>query len=114
LIEHGADVDSRDWHGETPLITASGHGRFEVARLLIDHGANVKAQTRHCCTALHHAASYADFEMARLLLEHGATVGARDDDGETPGQIARRMGHHKVAELLSGFEEHGRVTLESL
>ena len=112
LIERGADVDSRDWDGCTPLISASGHGCLEVARLLLDHGADVNAQMRNHDTALHFASFTADFEMVRLLLERGANVDVRDANGQTPRQVAQRLGHRRVAELLLGFEERGQVTVE--
>ncbi|KAF8496224.1 hypothetical protein F5888DRAFT_1946627, partial [Russula emetica] len=40
LIERGADPNTRDWNGVTPLHRASQSGRIEVVRLLIEHGAN--------------------------------------------------------------------------
>jgi ankyrin repeat protein len=38
-----------------------------------------------------------------LLLEHGADVNARDEDGNTPSQLASRDGHPEIVELLSEY-----------
>ncbi len=110
LIERGADMDARDRGGWTPLITASQYGQLEVARLLLDQGADVNAKTRNHSTALHGASSRGNFEMVRLLLERrgGANVDGRNAHGQTPRQLATQLGRRRVAELLSGFEEHGQ------
>jgi len=41
LIEAGADVNSRDGGGRTPLYTAIHYKHFELALLLIDHDADI-------------------------------------------------------------------------
>lgn len=47
--------------------------------------------------------------MVRLLLERGANADVRDANGRTPRQIAIQAGYRRIAELLSGFGEHGQV-----
>ena len=44
LVEHGADVEARDWSGRTPLHWAAQFGHAEVARFLIGVGAAVDAR----------------------------------------------------------------------
>jgi len=108
LIERGANVDSRDRDGWTPLIMASRYEKREVARLLLDHGADVDAQMRGHYTALFWASYNGDFEMVRLLLERGANADVRDANGQTPRQIAVQAGYHRIVELFSRFGEHGQ------
>ncbi|KAH9027683.1 ankyrin repeat-containing domain protein [Lactarius hengduanensis] len=108
LIERGADVDSRDRNGRSPLITALVHEQFEVAKLLLDHRADVNVGTRNHYTALHVVLYSGHLEIIRLLLERGANVDVPDVDGQTPKQLAIQLGYRKIAEMLSGFEEHGQ------
>ncbi|KAH8980600.1 ankyrin repeat-containing domain protein [Lactarius hatsudake] len=113
LIECGADVDSRDRAGLTPLITALQNGQFEVAQLLLDYGADVNVDTEGHHTALHLALSAARPEFVRLLLERGAKVDVPDVNGQTPRQLAIHLGYRKIAEMFSGFDEHGKgVTVQ--
>jgi ankyrin repeat protein len=41
LIENGADVDSKDSHGRTPLSYAAWSGHEAVVKLLLEKGADV-------------------------------------------------------------------------
>lgn len=40
LLEKGADVNTRDEYGWTPLTLAAEKGHLEIVKLLITHGAN--------------------------------------------------------------------------
>jgi hypothetical protein len=73
LLEHRADVDSRDKWGKTPL-----HLLFE------DHGRGNDA-----------------LDLARLLLQHGADVNRRDQDNNTPLHLAMGLWMYEYARILS-------------
>ena len=72
LIERGADPNTRDCNGFTPLHDASGGGRIEVARVLIELGANVDLKDNTGRTPLDIASQGQHEEIVKLLLEHGA------------------------------------------
>ncbi|KAH9054003.1 ankyrin repeat-containing domain protein [Lactarius deliciosus] len=109
LVQWDADVDSRDTSGRTPLIWASESGQFEVTQLLIDHGADVNVDTGGLTTALHLALSSGNLKLIQLLLDRGAKVDVPDADGQTPQQLATRLGsYRKIVEMFSGFEEHNK------
>ncbi len=72
LIASGADVNTRDHLGETPLMYSAYAGSVDAMKLLLDHGAMVDAQSQSGATALIWAA--ADLAKVRLLVEHGANV----------------------------------------
>ncbi len=40
LVEHGADVDARNFSGVTPAISAASLGRFDLVKELLEHGAD--------------------------------------------------------------------------
>jgi truncated hemoglobin YjbI len=46
LLEQGANIEARDFMGETPLRRAVNCGKVEVAALLLAHGANVHSKDR--------------------------------------------------------------------
>jgi len=108
LIDHGADVSSRDNTGRTPLQEAaqSGHANTaKVALLLLQNGAAVSTQSLHeGATAMHFAARceapLEGLSVMRLLISKGADPSARDNDGGTPLFWAARHGNGAVVPLL--------------
>jgi cytohesin len=86
LVNRGANVNSRDKSGNTPLYYAStfGQGRkrtnkndWDIARLLVSRGANVNTKPGSDDTPLHSAALYAPEEIVRLFLDNGANVNVK-------------------------------------
>ena len=113
LLHLGADPDTRDQWGHTPLyfVGNASHGVHgsDVVRVLIQSGANVNAQERlKHCTALHMAARRGNVPVAQALLDGGADLEARDKLGETPLRRAVNCGKvEMVAFLLSrGADVH--------
>ena len=51
-------------------------------------------------TPLHAAAQNGDRDSVEALLESGADPAAANDDGRTPGELARAAGHDDLDELL--------------
>ena len=72
LIKGGADVNTRDRHGETALMYAAYVGSLDAMKLLLKDGASVDAQSQSGATALIWAAT--DLAKVRLLIDHGANV----------------------------------------
>ena len=81
LLSHGANPNSRDPEGHTPLMLAAVGGRQEDISTLIWAGAIVGASDHAGRTALMYARSPG---AARALLRAGARVSARADNGDTP------------------------------
>ncbi len=91
LIEHGADVDAKDYQGSTPLHHAAGVGVQKVVDLLLKHGADPAALNTYNDTPLHACASgegvkkaAARTAMAKMLIAAGSPVNAVNLSGQTP------------------------------
>ena len=104
LLDHGADVNTKNEHENTPLRSAYSAGpHVEVMRLLLDHGADVNVSCfRHVLTD----ASYnGRVDVVHLLLQHNVNVNrTRHGFYWTALHFASWFGRRKVVELLL---EHG-------
>jgi ankyrin repeat protein len=78
-LDHGADVNTKDNEGSTPLHYSS------IGRLGPSYS------------------SSGSVEGTRLLLEHGANIDTENNKGDTPFLVALEAGHHEMAEFLWGL-----------
>jgi len=109
LLDNGADVNSRDPEGNTPLIQAAFYATPECVGLLLKKGADANAANSVGATALIRATT--NYEKTRSLLDAGAKVRVRTTDyGSTPLILAaRRAGNSRTVKLLL---EHGANATE--
>ena len=110
LLERGADINSQNDKGLTPLQQASRgmqKGYRDIMCFLLDHGANGDARDKHGNTALHFAASEGHLETSRLLLERGADINSQNDEGLTPLQQASRGMQKGYLDIMHFWLDHG-------
>lgn len=78
LIKSGADADSKNQKGETPLMLAAQYGCGDVCKALIDGGAKVNARDKGGRTALWYAKNNVSDRNTsgslKVLMQHGATL----------------------------------------
>ncbi|NBB89666.1 MAG: hypothetical protein GVY23_00500 [Spirochaetes bacterium] len=91
LIDNGANVNSRDVFGRTPLHLAVGHPA--IIALLLEAGANVDARDSLSNTPLHRAVP--SIESVDALISAGADVRAENTSGNTALDIAMRYGNSR-------------------
>ncbi|PUE30534.1 ankyrin repeat domain-containing protein [Limnohabitans sp. Jir72] len=72
LLDQGAQVNSRDRNGDTPLNMAAAKGNTELVQVLIKAGADVNLGNLSGVTPLMGAAFMADAQSFRALLAAGA------------------------------------------
>lgn len=77
LLDHGANIEAKNAHGETPLMVAvgsyppNGFWKEETIRLLLERGANPNVLRSNRKTCLH-MSDHAN--VTRMLLDYGADV----------------------------------------
>lgn len=97
LLEKGADLNTRDKWGRTPLMIAARAGNREMVDLLMGWEADLHARDQRGYTALMYAAWKGHVHIVRALIERGADV--RSIDSET--------GYSPILLAALGAEEAG-------
>lgn len=101
LIEHGADVNARDYTGMTPLHYAALCGHCEMVEMLLNKKAQVNAFDCQGLTPLHLAAQYGHVKAVEVLLTYGADLSAKTSYcGLTPLHWAAYWRHIEVINVL--------------
>jgi ankyrin repeat protein len=106
MLQRGADVNSKDGLGETPLHYAARYCRVGVAELLLKAGADPNAKNEFNETPLHLTAYGCRQncgscpKTAELLLSYGADPSSRDVSGKTPLDVLFDKEHREMMYLL--------------
>ncbi|XP_059172662.1 ankyrin repeat and KH domain-containing protein 1-like [Physella acuta] len=101
LLQAGAYLETRDCHGNTPLLVAATIGHVDIAALLIEHGADVNASNTRGRTALMVASEHGFPIIVSMLLQKMADVNHVDHAGNTSLILSMRRGCPiEVAETL--------------
>ena len=99
LLKDGADVNTRDTRGATPLMYAAAVGSPDMMRQILAAGADVNAKNNFEATALLWCTN--NLEKVRLLIDKGANVNAVSKSGRTPVRVAAaHSGNVEVVRLL--------------
>ncbi|XP_035679062.1 malignant fibrous histiocytoma-amplified sequence 1 homolog [Branchiostoma floridae] len=105
LINAGAQVDSEDEVGCSPLHRAVWYNKFDVVQALLSkYGADKNKQNWEGYTPLHLAAKAGHLEILNLLLKTGVNLDVVDKVGMTATDHAKERHHLDVVKVL---EEYG-------
>ncbi|XP_065333506.1 death-associated protein kinase 1-like isoform X1 [Cloeon dipterum] len=101
LLHAGADLETPDWVGDTPLHVAAYEGLLSVAQTLCAYGCKVDLPNEAGLMPLHVAARRGHTEIVRCLCLSGCDVERRNSDGIKAEITALKHGHQEAAELLA-------------
>ena len=106
-LASGADVNTTNKYGLTPLMCACLYSKEECAVELLRLGANVQMKDCGDNTALHvvgHTYCFFDLKkmerIAKMLIEAGCDSTIRNDKNETFIDILKRNHHNELATIL--------------
>jgi ankyrin repeat protein len=99
LLANGADVNTRDGYGHTPLMQALWvYNHDKMVRLLLANGADLNLEDKWRMTALAYAAKQGQLEDAKVLLANDANVNVVS--GSSPLYFAVVGTHTEMVALL--------------
>jgi ankyrin repeat protein len=99
-LARGARLDEARHDGRPLLNELVRWGQVTPALWLLEKGASPNVPDRRGWTAVHQAASRGNRRLLAAVLEHGGDPRRVDGGGETPRDVAERMGRAKLVALL--------------
>jgi ankyrin repeat protein len=102
LLEKGANADTRDTDGYSPLYSAARNGFEQIAKMLLVHKAdpdiiNTTGTNRR---PLHLVAHNGHTAVCKLLLDYKATLEPLDHTNCSPLFFAAQEGHSEIVEIM--------------
>ena len=100
LLDAGAELNSRDSSGCTPLVYATRTGSLPLVEFILNRAADVNTQDVNGQTPLMIASRLGHMASAQALLDAGADRHRRDRRENCAIHVAAEYGHLNILELL--------------
>lgn len=100
LLYKGAQVNSQDRFGNTPLMNAAMRGNREMVDLLLQYRADVKLTNNFGLNALMIAVDKRHHRLVEVLLDFGMPVYALDKEGRSALDLAMANNDEEMIQLL--------------
>jgi len=105
LLRAGANVNTRNEVGLTPLMFIRDNATPQLIRELISAGGYINARDESGGTSLMAAAAESKYEVVKELIDAGASVGSKNANGGTALIFAAGNGDSRIAKLLIDLGE---------
>ncbi|MCS7244590.1 MAG: ankyrin repeat domain-containing protein [candidate division WOR-3 bacterium] len=92
LIKKGADINSKNEYGKTPLHIAVENNYEDIVKVLLENKADVNIKDNNGNTPLHIAVMKGNEYIIKELLKNGANENIKNNDGKTPKELAIENG----------------------
>ncbi len=103
LIENGANVNTQNYLGFTPLLEALRYNNEELFYYIKERGGNIYAKDGYGRNGLFYTVDNKNYELTKVLLENGVRPGY-DYIAETPYTIAYKNEYGDIAQLLLFYD----------
>ncbi|KAK1749408.1 ankyrin repeat-containing domain protein [Echria macrotheca] len=105
LLQYGADINDRNYHGHTPLLSAV-MGTTAAVEFLICHGADLNNRDKDGDVPLADAIMSLKYDTAALLLKSGADVAVYNNNGVG---LLHFLASGADVEMMRVFTRSGRM-----
>ena len=106
----GADINSPDKNGRTPLLWAAKAGNLSVLELLLERGVWIDHVDIDGNAAIHVAAHVGNIEIVRMLLDYGASIVVENKRGLTCLEIAMDAQNCEVVMVIIKHNRWVRIS----
>jgi len=97
----GIDFNAVNQDGESALFYAClFNGNLEIARLLLENGTQVNTRENYGDSPLHDVVARRNMLLVQEFIQHGADLLAKDDDGDTPFDLAIAVEGNEIADYI--------------
>lgn len=104
FLQKGADINSRNKDGQTPLMIAAKRGAVYPLQEFIKNGADINLKDKNGKTALHYAAELGHFNIVNELLDNSTVLmNEKDSNGNTPLHLAYDLGPNAPIDNSHGY-----------
>jgi len=102
FLQKGADINAKNFSGQTALHFVASKNNLDVARTLLDckPPASTRVKDKRGVYPVHRAAAVGSVPMVELFIKHRSPLNASDDAGQTPLHHAVAEGHGDTAVAL--------------
>ena len=84
LLGAGADINTKDYIGDSFLYNSSYYNQYEMVKIALEFKAKVNMPNEKGLTPLHAASWQKNPKIVKLLLSYGANVNLTDIENRTP------------------------------